>query len=163
MSARLLRGQLRSMTERGFDVTLVAAPDASLEEVARRERVRVEPLKMARTIRPARDLLSLVALCRLLWRLRPHVVNAVTPKAGLLETAHRGTVFLDEIGDLDLQVQPKLLKVIEDSEFRRLGENRTRRVDIQLIAATHRDLREMADAKEFRNDLFFLRCRLTLR
>lgn len=81
--------------------------------------------------------------------------GATSAKAGLLETAHRGTVFLDEIGDLDLQVQPKMLKVIEDHEFRRLGEARTRRVDIQLIAATHRDLREMTHDKSFRSDLFF--------
>jgi len=81
--------------------------------------------------------------------------GAALQKAGLLETAHRGTVFLDEIGDLDLQVQPKLLKVIEDQQFRRLGETRTRRVDIQLIAASHQDLRKMVDAKEFRDDLFF--------
>jgi len=81
--------------------------------------------------------------------------GAGSPKTGLLETAHRGTVFLDEIGDLDLKVQPKLLKVIEDHQFRRLGETRPRRVDIQLMAATHQDLREMADARTFRNDLFF--------
>jgi DNA-binding NtrC family response regulator len=81
--------------------------------------------------------------------------GAVSFKGGLLETAHRGTVFLDEIGDLDLLVQPKLLKVIEDHEYRRLGETRTRRVDISLIAATHQDLREMAAEKKFRSDLFF--------
>jgi DNA-binding NtrC family response regulator len=81
--------------------------------------------------------------------------GATTDKEGLLATAHRGTVFLDEIGDLDLQVQPKLLKVIEDQEFRRLGETRTRRVDIRLIAATHQDLRQMTGAKTFRSDLFF--------
>jgi len=81
--------------------------------------------------------------------------GATTLKAGLFETAHRGTVFLDEIGDLDLQVQPKLLKVIEDREYRRLGETRTRRVEIQLIAATHQNLRETAAEKMFRDDLFF--------
>ncbi|MDH3402013.1 MAG: sigma-54 dependent transcriptional regulator [Acidobacteriota bacterium] len=81
--------------------------------------------------------------------------GAATDKEGLLATAHRGTVFLDEIGDLDLQVQPKLLKVIEDQEFRRLGETRTRRVDVRLIAATHQDLRSMTRAKTFRSDLFF--------
>lgn len=81
--------------------------------------------------------------------------GAATDKEGLLATAHRGTVFLDEIGDLDLQVQPKLLKVIEDQEFRRVGETRTRRVDIRLIAATHQDLRQMTRAKTFRSDLFF--------
>lgn len=81
--------------------------------------------------------------------------GAVSPKTGLLETAHRGTVFLDEIGDLDLRVQPKLLKVLEDRQFRRVGENRMRRVDIRLVVATHRDLRQMVQEKTFREDLFF--------
>ena len=61
-------------------------------------------------------------------------------KVGLLEIAHRGTVFLDEIGDLALEVQPKLLKVLEDQRFRRLGDTRDRRVDLWLVAATHQDL-----------------------
>ncbi len=81
--------------------------------------------------------------------------GAGTQKEGLLETAHRGTVFLDEIGDLDLDVQPKLLKVIEGHEFRRLGETQTRRADLQLIAATHRDLAAMVTEREFREDLYF--------
>lgn len=81
--------------------------------------------------------------------------GAASRKSGLLETAHRGTVFLDEIGDLDPRVQPKLLKVIENHEFRRLGETQTQRVDIQLIAASHQDLREMAAEKKFRHDLFY--------
>ncbi len=81
--------------------------------------------------------------------------GATQSKTGLLEVAHRGTVFLDEIGDLDLQVQPKLLKVLEDRRFRRLGETRDRRVDIRLIAATHQDLSKQARDGGFRSDLFF--------
>ena len=61
-------------------------------------------------------------------------------KPGLLEIAHRGTLFLDEIGDMDLEVQPKLLKVLEEQRFRRLGDVRERQVDVRLIAATHHDL-----------------------
>ena len=68
--------------------------------------------------------------------------GAVSSKPGLLEVAHRGVVFLDEIGDLDPQVQPKLLKVLEEKRFRRLGEVRDRQVDVQLVAATHQDLPE---------------------
>jgi DNA-binding NtrC family response regulator len=81
--------------------------------------------------------------------------GATTAKPGLLEVAHRGTVFLDEIGDMDLQVQPKLLKVLEDKRFRRLGEVRDRQLDIRLIAATHQDLFHLISEKLFRSDLYF--------
>jgi DNA-binding NtrC family response regulator len=81
--------------------------------------------------------------------------GAVNSKPGLLEVADRGTVFLDEIGDIDLTVQPKLLKVLEAHQFRRLGDVRDRRVDIRLISATHRDLKELVQQQRFREDLFF--------
>ena len=81
--------------------------------------------------------------------------GAVHAKPGLLEVADRGTVFLDEIGDIDLAVQPKLLKVLEAHKFRRLGDVRDRTVDIRLISATHRDLRELVRKQLFREDLFF--------
>ena len=81
--------------------------------------------------------------------------GAVALKQGLLEVAHRGTLFLDEIGDVDGQVQPKLLKVLEEKTFRRLGDTRDRKVDIRLIAATHQHLRAAVRAGRFRNDLYF--------
>jgi DNA-binding NtrC family response regulator len=81
--------------------------------------------------------------------------SAVTSKQGLFEVAHRGTIFLDEIGDVDLQIQPKLLKVLEDKRFRRLGDVRDRQVDVRLIAATHQDLGELVREKKFRDDLYF--------
>jgi len=81
--------------------------------------------------------------------------GAVQAKVGLLEIAHKGTVFLDEIGDVDVQVQPKLLKVLEDKQFRRLGDVRDRRVDIRLIAATHHDMGRLMRGKSFRSDLYF--------
>ena len=81
--------------------------------------------------------------------------SAVNSKPGLLEVADRGTVFLDEIGDIDLQVQPKLLKVLEDRVFRRLGDIRDRGVDIRLISATHRELLELVRQQRFRSDLYF--------
>jgi DNA-binding NtrC family response regulator len=81
--------------------------------------------------------------------------GAVTSKPGLLEVAHRGVFFLDEIGDLDPQVQPKVLKVLEEKRFRRLGEVRDRQVDVHLIAATHQDLAELAKEKKFRSDLYY--------
>src|SRR5438270_5460505 len=81
--------------------------------------------------------------------------GAVTAKPGLLEVGHRGTVFLDEIGDVDPNVQPKLLKVVEEKRFRRMGDVRDRFVDVRLIAATHQDLRQLIETKVFRSDLYF--------
>jgi len=84
-------------------------------------------------------------------------------KTGLVEVAHRGTLFLDEMGDLDLQVQPKLLKVLEEKRFRRLGGVRDRVVDIRLVAATHVDLEQAVAERRFRSDLYFRINTLVLR
>jgi DNA-binding NtrC family response regulator len=81
--------------------------------------------------------------------------GAVASKPGLLEMAHRGTLFLDEIGDLDPVVQPKLLKVLEEQRFRRLGDVRDRQVNVRLVAASHRSLEEMAERQQFRRDLLY--------
>ena len=81
--------------------------------------------------------------------------GAVTAKVGLLEAAHRGTVFLDEIGDMDLQIQPKLLKALEEKRFRRLGDIHDRKVDFRLIAATHQNLEVLVQERLFRADLFY--------
>ncbi len=81
--------------------------------------------------------------------------GATSTKQGLLEVANRGTVFLDEIGDMDLQVQASLLKVLEEQRFRRLGDVKDRTVDIRLIAATHRSLRSLVEERRFRQDLYY--------
>jgi DNA-binding NtrC family response regulator len=81
--------------------------------------------------------------------------GAVNAKLGLLEVGHRGTIFLDEIGDIDPNVQPKLLKVVEEKKFRRMGDVRDRFIDVRLIAATHQDLRHLIETKVFRSDLYF--------
>ena len=81
--------------------------------------------------------------------------GAVQAKPGLLDVADKGTVFLDEIGDMDLTVQPKLLKVLETKQFRRLGDVHDRTVDIRLISATHRNLKDLVRQGRFREDLFF--------
>jgi DNA-binding NtrC family response regulator len=81
--------------------------------------------------------------------------GAILNKIGLLEAANRGTLFLDEIGDMDLQVQAKILKVVEEKRFYRLGEVQERKVDVQIIAATHRDLKKEASGGRFRTDLYF--------
>jgi DNA-binding NtrC family response regulator len=89
--------------------------------------------------------------------------GAVAAKTGLLEIAHRGMLFLDEIGDMDLAIQPKLLKVLEDKRFRRLGDVRERTVSVRLIAATHHDLHALVAAQRFRRDLYFRIGTLALR
>ena len=81
--------------------------------------------------------------------------GAIAQKIGRFELAHGGTLFLDEIGDIPLDLQPKLLRVLQEREFERLGGNRTIRVDVRLVTATHRDLNEMVSARQFRQDLFY--------
>ncbi len=81
--------------------------------------------------------------------------GAVSQKVGRLELADKGTLFLDEVGDIPLELQPKLLRVLQDQEFERLGGTRTIRVNARLIAATNRDLSRRVAAGEFRSDLFY--------
>jgi len=81
--------------------------------------------------------------------------GAVTNKTGFLEAANHGTLFLDELGDMDPQVQPKILKVVEEKVFYRLGDVRERKADVQIIAATHRDLKTRTEEGKFRSDLYF--------
>jgi formate hydrogenlyase transcriptional activator len=81
--------------------------------------------------------------------------GAVAQKIGRFEMADSGTLFLDEIGDLPLALQPKLLRVLQEQEFERLGSGRTHRINVRLVAATHRDLAEMVAKKEFRSDLYY--------
>ncbi len=89
--------------------------------------------------------------------------GAVSTKQGLLEVAHKGTVFLDEIGDVDPQVQPKLLKVIEERRFRRLGGIQDRQVDVRLITATHQDLLQAVEERRFRSDLYYRICAIAIK
>ena len=81
--------------------------------------------------------------------------GAMSTKQGLLEVAHHGTVFFDEIGDMEPPIQAKLLKVIEEKRFRRVGETRERQVDVRVIAATHDDLLERVRQGRFREDLYY--------
>ncbi len=81
--------------------------------------------------------------------------GAIAQKIGRLELAHQGTLFLDEIGDIPLELQPKLLRALQEKEFERLGSNRTIKVDVRLVAATNRDLGKMVADKEFRSDLYY--------
>ncbi len=81
--------------------------------------------------------------------------GAIERKIGRIELAHQGTLLLDEIGDIPLELQPKLLRVLQEQEFERLGSTRTVRVDVRLIAATNRELSHMVAERQFRNDLFY--------
>lgn len=81
--------------------------------------------------------------------------GAIMRKAGRFEVADKGTLFLDEVGDIPLDLQPKLLRVLQEREFERLGSTRTQQVDVRVIAATHRDLKKMVEDGQFRSDLFY--------
>jgi formate hydrogenlyase transcriptional activator len=81
--------------------------------------------------------------------------GAITQKMGRLELADRGTLFLDEVGDIPLELQPKLLRVLQEREFERLGSTRTTKVDVRLVAATHRNLEGMMAENQFRSDLYY--------
>src|SRR3984957_5726726 len=81
--------------------------------------------------------------------------GAISQKIGRLELAHQGTLFLDEVGDIPIEIQPKLLRVLQEREFERLGSNHTKKVDVRLVAATNRDLDKMMENREFRIDLYY--------
>ncbi|HLW79339.1 MAG TPA: sigma 54-interacting transcriptional regulator, partial [Terriglobia bacterium] len=81
--------------------------------------------------------------------------GAINQKVGRLELAHQGTLFLDEVGDIPLELQPKLLRALQEKEFERLGSTRTIPVDVRLVAATNRDLARMVEEREFRSDLYY--------
>jgi formate hydrogenlyase transcriptional activator len=88
--------------------------------------------------------------------------GAVTQKIGRLELADQGTLFLDEVGDIPVEIQPKLLRALQEREFDRLGSTHTRKVNVRLVAATNRDLEQMVASKEFRSDLYYLYYRLNV-
>jgi formate hydrogenlyase transcriptional activator len=81
--------------------------------------------------------------------------GAIAQKVGRFEMADKGTLFLDEVGDIPLALQPKLLRVLQEQEFERLGSGRTHQVDVRLVAATHRNLADMVKRNEFRSDLYY--------
>ncbi len=86
---------------------------------------------------------------------RGSFTGAVSTKVGLFEAANSGAIFLDELGDMDVALQPKLLKVIEEKRFRRLGDIQERSVDVRIIAATHKNLGQLVKENKFRIDLYF--------
>jgi formate hydrogenlyase transcriptional activator len=81
--------------------------------------------------------------------------GAISQKTGRLELADQGTLFLDEVGDIPLDIQPKLLRALQEREFERLGSTHTKKVDVRLVAATNRDLEKMIENREYRSDLYY--------
>src|SRR5437660_8352699 len=81
--------------------------------------------------------------------------GAIAQKTGRLELADQGSLFLDEVGDIPIEIQPKLLRALQEREFERLGSTRTKKVDVRLVAATNRDLDQMIENREFRSDLYY--------
>jgi formate hydrogenlyase transcriptional activator len=81
--------------------------------------------------------------------------GAIAQKIGRLELADKGSLFLDEVGDIPAEIQPKLLRALQERQFERLGSNRTQQVDVRLVAATNRDLEKMMENREFRSDLYY--------
>lgn len=98
----------------------------------------------------------------LFGHVRGAFTGAVTNQAGAFEEADGGTIFIDEVGELPLEQQVKLLRVLDRREYKRVGENHTRTVDVRVIAATHRDLRKLVEAGTFREDLYYRLARATV-
>src|ERR1700690_547426 len=86
---------------------------------------------------------------------RGSFTGAIAQKIGRVEVADQGSLFLDEIGDIPLELQPKLLRVLQEREFERLGSTRTKKIDVRMVSATHRDLEGMILKGEFRSDLYY--------
>src|SRR5258706_97925 len=91
----------------------------------------------------------------LFWHEKGSFTGAIAQRIGRFELAHKGTLFLDEVGDIPLELQPKLLRVLQEQEFERLGSTRTQRVDVRLLAATNASLSQLVAEKKFRRDLYY--------
>jgi transcriptional regulator with GAF, ATPase, and Fis domain len=96
-----------------------------------------------------------LAEAAILGHVKGAFTGAATDRAGCFEEAHGGTLFLDEVGELPIELQPKLLRVLDRREVQRVGESRARPIDVRVVAATHRDLRKMVGDSTFREDLYF--------
>src|SRR5215831_17977419 len=81
--------------------------------------------------------------------------GAISQKIGRLELADRGSLFLDEVGDIPAEIQPKLLRALQEREFERLGSTHTKKVNVRIVAATNRDLVQMVEEESFRSDLYY--------
>jgi formate hydrogenlyase transcriptional activator len=164
-SAHGIIGHSTALTEVMHQVTMVAPLDATVlllgetgtgkeliaQAIHAMSRRRAAPLVKVNCAALPVGLLE----SELFGRERGAYTGAVTPQPGRFELAHRGTLFLDEVGEMPAESQVKLLRVLQEQEFERLGGGRTIRVDVRLVAATNGDLRAMVDARQFRGDLFY--------
>ena len=149
-----LHSELRKVAPRGLSVLLLGETGTGKEVFARelhRLSRRSGPLIAVNTATLPDNLIE----SELFGHERGAFSGAVTAKAGLIESADKGTLFLDEIGELPLQLQAKLLRVLEEQTVRRVGANQERKVDLRVVAATHQDLTTLALEKKFRQDLLF--------
>ncbi|MFN0167819.1 MAG: sigma-54-dependent transcriptional regulator [Bryobacteraceae bacterium] len=139
-----------------FRTVLVAGPTGSGKELVARALHRLSPAARGNFVACN---CSAIVETLMESELFGHVAGAFTgatkDKTGLFEQAHRGTLFLDEIGDMPLATQAKLLRVLQNQEFQKVGSPVTRQVDVRVVAATHRDLRAMAERGQFREDLYY--------
>jgi len=153
--AQQLFKRLRRAAEDGRCTVLLLGESGTGKELAARGIHRLGPRKDAPLL--VFDCASVPATMiesELFGHAKGAFTGAVKDRKGLVEEAHKGTLFLDEIGDMPLELQTRLLRVIDAGEFRRVGENKTRKVDVRIVAATARDLTGMVREGKFRKDLF---------
>lgn len=139
-----------------FKTALVTGATGTGKELVARALHRLSPVGSARfAVCNSSAIVETLFESELFGHVKGAFTGATQDKVGLFEYAAGGTVFLDEIGDLPMATQTKLLRVLETREFQRVGSPAPRKTDVRVVAATNRDLREMIDKKEFREDLFY--------
>jgi DNA-binding NtrC family response regulator len=139
-----------------FKTALVTGATGTGKELAARALHRMSPVASGRfAVCNSSAIVETLFESELFGHVKGAFTGATQDKVGLFEYAAGGTVFLDEIGDLPLATQTKLLRVLETREYQRVGSPATRRTDVRVVAATNRDLRDMVEKKEFREDLFY--------
>jgi transcriptional regulator with GAF, ATPase, and Fis domain len=160
-----LVGQSAALRQISSQIDLVAPTDASVlilgetgtgkelvaHEIHRRSRRKDKPLVRVNCASLPKDLYE----SEFFGHARGAFTGAVKDRAGRFEAAEGGTIFLDEIGEVPLELQSKLLRVLQEKNYERVGEDRTRRADVRIIAATNRDLKKEATAGRFREDLYY--------
>ena len=152
---RALFGRLERLAESDQNVLIRGESGTGKELAARALHDRSARREGPFAVLDCAALAPAVVEAELFGHARGAFTGATAARAGLFESAHGGTLFVDEVGELPLELQPRLLRALERREIRRLGETEFRSVDVRIVAATHRDLRALVKAGAFRADLFF--------
>jgi len=152
---RALFHRLEKIAPTPLPVLITGETGTGKEEVARRLHALSKRLDKPFVSLNCANIPAQLAEAELFGHCRGSFTGAHADKAGLFEAANGGTLFLDELGELPLELQPKLLRALESGEVVRVGEHRPRKVDVRVIAATLRDLRDMVVQEKFREDLYF--------